>query len=58
LSKEPPTDGNPLLDPDIQNLIVSPHVAWASQEARQRLVNEVAKNIDAHFAGEPRNIVD
>ena len=55
LTVEPPRDGNPLLAPDIPNLIVTPHVAWASREARQRLLNEVAENIRAFFAGKSRN---
>jgi glycerate dehydrogenase len=46
-----------LLAPDIPNLIVTPHVAWASREARQRLIDEVAKNISAFAAGKARNRV-
>ena len=57
LTQEPPTGGNPLLDPTIPNLIVTPHIAWASREARQRLVNEIAANIDAFYANENRNMV-
>jgi len=57
LTKEPPREGNPLLDPDIPNLIVTPHTAWASHESRQRLVEEVAENIRAFRAGSPRNVV-
>jgi len=57
LSVEPPRDGNPLLDPDIPNLIVTPHTAWASRESRQRLVQELAENIRAYRAGSPRNVV-
>jgi glycerate dehydrogenase len=57
LTKEPPTDGNPLLNQKIPNLIVTPHIAWASREARQRLVNEIAANIEAFYANEKRNIV-
>ncbi len=45
LSVEPPVEGNPLLAGDIPNLIVTPHCAWASKEARQRLVNITADNI-------------
>ncbi|MGY0220012.1 D-2-hydroxyacid dehydrogenase [Endozoicomonadaceae bacterium StTr2] len=45
LTREPPVDGNPLLDNTIPNLIVTPHCAWASPEARQRLVNMVADNL-------------
>jgi glycerate dehydrogenase len=57
LTQEPPLD-NPLLGTDIPNLIVTPHIAWASREARQRLVNEVAANIEAFLQGTPRNVVN
>jgi len=56
LTTEPPTHGNPLLDPDIPNLIVTPHNAWASRETRQRLADEVAANIDAFQHRKSRNI--
>lgn len=45
LSVEPPVDGNPLLEKGIPNLIVTPHIAWASRGARQRLLDGVARNI-------------
>jgi glycerate dehydrogenase len=57
LTEEPPVHGNPLLDPSIPNLIVTPHVAWASREARQRVVDEMAKNIAAFQKQELRNRV-
>ena len=57
LSLEPPRDGNPLLDPTLPNLIVTPHTAWASRECRQRLVVEVAQNILAFAKGLERNRV-
>ncbi|MCU0971915.1 MAG: 2-hydroxyacid dehydrogenase [Gammaproteobacteria bacterium] len=57
LAVEPPRGGSPLLDPSIPNLIVTPHVAWASRESRQRLLDEVAENIRAFAAGESRNRV-
>lgn len=57
LSEEPPTTGNPLLQPDIRNLIVTPHSAWASRDARQRLVDGLAENIRAYLSGTPRNVV-
>lgn len=57
LSEEPPVHGNPLLDPTIPNLIVTPHVAWATREARQRVVDEMALNIAAFQRGETRNRV-
>jgi glycerate dehydrogenase len=56
LTQEPPID-NPLLSADIPNLIVTPHIAWASRESRQRLVNELAANIQAFLKGKPRNVV-
>lgn len=58
LSVEPPPPDHPLLAADIPNLVVTPHAAWASREARQRLLDEVAANIEAFRRGEPRNRVD
>ncbi len=57
LTEEPPVNGNPLLATDIPNLIVTPHSAWASQETRQRLVEELAENIHAFLDGKLRNLV-
>jgi glycerate dehydrogenase len=57
LTEEPPQHGSPLLAPDIPNLIVTPHTAWASSEARQRVVDEVAENIRAFLHGRGRNRV-
>jgi glycerate dehydrogenase len=57
LSEEPPRDGNPLLDPSLPNLILTPHIAWAGINARQALINEIAANIQAFLAGSPRNVV-
>lgn len=45
LTEEPPRHGNPLLAGDIPNLIVTPHSAWASREARQRIVEITARNL-------------
>ncbi|MBS3786047.1 MAG: 2-hydroxyacid dehydrogenase [Gammaproteobacteria bacterium] len=53
LSKEPPSNGNPLLAADIPNLIVTPHTAWGSQPARQRIVDQTVENIEAWKAGQP-----
>jgi len=55
LSTEPPPTDNPLLAGDIPNLIVTPHVAWASGAAMQALADQVVDNIDAFLAGAPRN---
>jgi len=57
LTTEPPREGNPLLDTNLSNLIVTPHIAWASREARQRVVDGVAANIKAFQAGNPVNLV-
>ncbi len=53
LTVEPPTAGNVLLDPSIPNLIVTPHNAWGSVDARQRIVNQMLENVDAFKAGQP-----
>ncbi len=57
LPKEPPIDGDPLLDYEGENLIVTPHIAWATNEARQNAINELAANARAFLAGEERNRV-
>jgi glycerate dehydrogenase len=57
LTVEPPKNGNLLLDPTIPNLIVTPHVAWASKDAMQVLADQLIDNIDAFVAGSPRNVV-
>ena len=51
LSEEPPISGNILLDEGVPNLIVTPHTAWISKEARQRLVEQVAGNIKGFLEG-------
>ena len=57
LTAEPPIMGNPLLDYEGTNLVLTPHVAWASREARQRLVDQVAEIIEGFKQGEIRNQV-
>ena len=57
LTVEPPKNGNILLDPKLPNLIVTPHVAWASQEAMQILADQLIDNIEAFVAGKPQNVV-
>lgn len=53
LSVEPPALGNVLLTDDIPNLIITPHSAWGSVDARQRIVNQVVENIQAFKQGQP-----
>jgi glycerate dehydrogenase len=57
LSEEPPTHGNPLLELDVPNLIITPHTAWASAEAQQLLADQLIDVIEAWARGEPRNVV-
>jgi len=51
LSVEPPTQGNVLLAQDIPNLIITPHSAWGSVDARQRIVNQMLENVEAFKQG-------
>jgi glycerate dehydrogenase len=51
LPVEPPGADEPLLAPDIPNLLVTPHIAWAAREARQRALEQVAENVAAFLSG-------
>lgn len=53
LTEEPPRNGNPLLAGDIPNLILTPHSAWASREARRRIIEITAGNLKANGAHLP-----
>jgi len=55
LPKEPPVEGDPLLDYGGDNLIVTPHIAWATDEARQNAIDELAANTRAFLDGIERN---
>lgn len=57
LTQEPPRGGNPLLKARLPNLIVTPHIAWASQEAANRLFDILLDNINRFVAGNPQNLV-
>lgn len=57
LRVEPPREGNPLLETDLPNLIVTPHNAWASTQAMQTLADQLVDNLEAFVRGEPRNLV-
>ncbi len=56
LTVEPPEPNNPLFG--AKNCIITPHNAWASKEARQRLMKWTAENIEAFENGEPINVVN
>ena len=57
LTQEPPKNGNPLLKARLPNLIVTPHTAWASREALDRLFDILLANIHAFVKGEAQNRV-
>jgi glycerate dehydrogenase len=57
LPEEPPRHGHPLLEANLPNLIVTPHVAWASASAMQALADQLIDNMEAFVAGRPRNVV-
>ena len=57
LTVEPPRDGHPLLDVRRPNFILTPHVAWASDDAMQFLADQLIDNIDRWAAGNPQHLV-
>lgn len=56
LSTEPPEERNPLLH--AKNCMITPHIAWASKEARERLLHMLEENIKSFLTGEPKNVVN
>jgi len=56
LSAEPPSDTNPLLK--AKNCLITPHIAWATQAARRRLLDVAAANVAAFLAGRPQHVVN
>ncbi len=56
LSKEPPPADHPLLS--APNCFITPHIAWATLEARQRIINITVNNIKAFVSGTPTNVVN
>ena len=57
LSKEPPLEGNPLLEIDLPNFILTPHIAWSGRSAMQTLADQLIDNIESFVAGNPVNRV-
>jgi len=57
LPEEPPVNGDPLLDYSGDNLLVTPHIAWTTDRARQDSIIELAANVEAFLKGEERNRV-
>jgi len=56
LSSEPPSPDNPLLSLNLPNLLITPHTAWASREARQRLIDQAADNFRAFLRGDIQGV--
>ena len=56
VSAEPIAGDNPLLK--AKNCIITPHIAWAAKESRQRILDVTADNIRSFLAGEPKNVVN
>ena len=56
LSTEPPAVDNPLLT--AKNCVITPHIAWASREARKRLIAIAAENLSAYLSANPKNMVN
>ena len=57
LPQEPPVAGDPLLEYRGNNLVVTPHIAWATRESRQRAINELGANVQSFLGGRRRNRV-
>ena len=57
LNQEPPDSSHPLIQKQYSNLIITPHIAWAAQEARQRALDRIAENIEAFQNNRPINVV-
>jgi glycerate dehydrogenase len=56
LSVEPPDQSNPLLT--AKNCQITPHIAWATRAARQRLLQVTVDNVAAFLTGKPQNVIN
>jgi glycerate dehydrogenase len=56
LSSEPPAGDNPLIG--CPNCIITPHIAWATRAARQRMMDITVANVQAFVDGQPQNVVN
>lgn len=57
LTREPPPADHPLLQPDVPNLLLTPHIAWASQQGVANLLRGIEGNLAAFATGEARHVV-
>lgn len=58
LAQEPPRLDHPLLEHTVPNLIVTPHIAWASRQAVDRMTGELISTLEAFVDGKPKNVVN
>lgn len=58
LTVEPPKQGNPLLEPDVPRLLITPHCAWATTEAQLRIIKQTIENTQAFLSGSPIRVVN
>jgi glycerate dehydrogenase len=58
LDEEPPGAKHPLIQHKFPTLIITPHIAWAAKEARQRALDRIAENIAAFLNNKPINVVN
>nr|MDA3874735.1 NAD(P)-dependent oxidoreductase [Kiritimatiellia bacterium] len=56
LSSEPPRADNPLLS--APNCLITPHIAWATRAARERLISILVENVDSYLQGKPQHVVN
>ena len=57
LDQEPPGSDHSLMQKEYKNMIITPHIAWAAREARQRALDRIADNVEAFQKGSPINVV-
>ena len=57
LDQEPPGSDHSLMQKEYKNIIITPHIAWAAREARQRALDRIADNVEAFQKGSPINVV-
>ena len=58
LNQEPPDSSHPLIQKQYSNSIITPHIAWAAREARQRALDRISENIEAFQNNRPINVVN
>ncbi|CAG8998915.1 MAG: Glycerate dehydrogenase [Candidatus Celerinatantimonas neptuna] len=56
---EPPLENSPLLEAvKMENFLLTPHIAWASDQSRQNLINQLVENIQMFLNGHPKNLLN